>query len=330
MEQPHLAGLETTFTAVNWSGRLRVRSGVDGGVQNAGVKRYRNLSSRHLTTVAAEPRDHDLVLLVAETSQSHVRIAVAARNRIVRDNPTGEAEWSVVQGRTMWPTSLRSTSPPASSWPSRRSLRSIPAGPEPCQNRRRRPSANLARPEASTCCWNVMCWRGHIFGSTFMSTSPMAIGSATRHCKPSASTCFTSSKPCRRTASTWMRACRRAGYTARHTGATCSGTSSSFFPFSRSAHPPSPEPHCAIGIGDYLRHVKPPGKQDSRRHVSLAVGKRWEARRASGCTSTRCPAAGHWTSAICSGTSATQWLTPHGSTSRLPVTSRSSSTTVPR
>jgi len=97
MEQSHLAGLETTFTALNWSGRLRVRSGVDGGVQNAGVKRYRNLSSRHLTTIAAEPRGDDLVLLVAETIQSHVRVAVAVRNRIVRNNPTGEPEWSVVQ-----------------------------------------------------------------------------------------------------------------------------------------------------------------------------------------------------------------------------------------
>jgi alpha,alpha-trehalase len=98
MEQSHLAGLETTFTALNWSGRLRVRSGIDGGVQNAGVKRYRNLSSRHVTTIAAEPSDHDLLLLVAETIQSRVRVAVAARNRIVRNNPTGEPEWSVVQG----------------------------------------------------------------------------------------------------------------------------------------------------------------------------------------------------------------------------------------
>jgi trehalose/maltose hydrolase-like predicted phosphorylase len=97
MEQSHLAGLETTFTALNWSGRLRVRSGVDGGVRNAGVKRYRNLSSRHLTTIAAEPRGDDLVLLVAETIQSHVRVAVGVRNRIVRINPTGEPEWSVVQ-----------------------------------------------------------------------------------------------------------------------------------------------------------------------------------------------------------------------------------------
>jgi trehalose/maltose hydrolase-like predicted phosphorylase len=97
MEQPHLAGLETRFTALNWSGRLRVRSGVDGAVENTGVKRYRNLSSRHLTTVAAEPRGDDLLLLIAETTQSYVRIGVAARNRIVGNEPAGAPAWSVVR-----------------------------------------------------------------------------------------------------------------------------------------------------------------------------------------------------------------------------------------
>ncbi len=62
------------------------------------MKRYRTLSGRHLTTLVAEPRDQDLLLLVAETSQSHVRVAVAVRNHIVRNNAPGEPEWSVVQG----------------------------------------------------------------------------------------------------------------------------------------------------------------------------------------------------------------------------------------
>jgi alpha,alpha-trehalase len=97
MEQPHLAGLETTITALNWSGRLRVRSGVDGAVENTGVKRYRNLSSCHLITVAAEARGDDL-LLVAETTQSRIRVAVAARNRIVGNDSAGKAERRVVHG----------------------------------------------------------------------------------------------------------------------------------------------------------------------------------------------------------------------------------------
>lgn len=40
MKRAHLAGLETTITAENWAGLLRVRTGIDGTVQNAGVERY--------------------------------------------------------------------------------------------------------------------------------------------------------------------------------------------------------------------------------------------------------------------------------------------------
>ena len=41
MADPHLAGLETTVVPENWSGRLEVRSALDGRVTNAGVERYR-------------------------------------------------------------------------------------------------------------------------------------------------------------------------------------------------------------------------------------------------------------------------------------------------
>ena len=53
MKDPHLAGLETTFTAENWSGTLNVRSGVDGRITNSGVKRYHGLASRHLEILHA-------------------------------------------------------------------------------------------------------------------------------------------------------------------------------------------------------------------------------------------------------------------------------------
>ncbi len=40
MDDPHLVALETTIVPENWSGRLRVRSFVDGNVANLGVARY--------------------------------------------------------------------------------------------------------------------------------------------------------------------------------------------------------------------------------------------------------------------------------------------------
>jgi trehalose/maltose hydrolase-like predicted phosphorylase len=43
MADPHLAALETRITALDWSGRIEIRSGLDGEVENAGVARYRDL-----------------------------------------------------------------------------------------------------------------------------------------------------------------------------------------------------------------------------------------------------------------------------------------------
>jgi trehalose/maltose hydrolase-like predicted phosphorylase len=81
MGAAHLAGLKTTIVPENWSGRLRVRSELDGNVANTGVSRYRQLGSRHLVPVEVRNLGREAVLLVVETSQSHIRIAEAARTR---------------------------------------------------------------------------------------------------------------------------------------------------------------------------------------------------------------------------------------------------------
>jgi trehalose/maltose hydrolase-like predicted phosphorylase/beta-phosphoglucomutase-like phosphatase (HAD superfamily) len=91
MKDQHLAALETTFTAENWSGTLEVRSGLDGRVVNAGVKRYRDLNGRHLAVLDQAEVNEDTVDIQAETTQSHVRVALAARTRLLRDGQVAEA-----------------------------------------------------------------------------------------------------------------------------------------------------------------------------------------------------------------------------------------------
>src|ERR671919_3024826 len=91
MKEQHLAGLETTFTVENWSGVLEVRSGLDGRVVNAGVKRYRDLNGRHLAVLGQAEVDDETVDLQVETTQSHVRVALAARTRLLRDGRVAAA-----------------------------------------------------------------------------------------------------------------------------------------------------------------------------------------------------------------------------------------------
>ncbi len=91
LAQEHLAVLETTVEAEDWSGLLAVRSGIDGRVANRNVAEYRLLAGRHLEPVAARQVDPDIVLLEMVTSQSQVHIAMAARTRL----PAGDASAGV-------------------------------------------------------------------------------------------------------------------------------------------------------------------------------------------------------------------------------------------
>src|SRR5690606_17714888 len=92
MGGPHLAAIEWSLTPVNWSGRIVLRSALDGRVINAGVPRYRALASKHHDEIAAEQLTDDTVLLTVETNQSHLRIAEAARTRIYRDGEEPAAD----------------------------------------------------------------------------------------------------------------------------------------------------------------------------------------------------------------------------------------------
>ncbi|WP_226363778.1 glycoside hydrolase family 65 protein [Pseudonocardia abyssalis] len=79
---PHVAGLHTVLVAENWSGNLRIESGIDGAVRNAGVSRYAALDGRHLDVVTTGEPDGSTLLLVARTRQSRLRVAVAARTTL--------------------------------------------------------------------------------------------------------------------------------------------------------------------------------------------------------------------------------------------------------
>jgi trehalose/maltose hydrolase-like predicted phosphorylase len=83
MADPLLAALDCSVRAENWSGRLTVRSGIDGRVTNDGVARYRGLSGRHLHVEDAGRTDDGTLHLVAETVQSRIRVGLAARHRVL-------------------------------------------------------------------------------------------------------------------------------------------------------------------------------------------------------------------------------------------------------
>jgi trehalose/maltose hydrolase-like predicted phosphorylase len=83
MGAAHLGSEEMKIIPENWSGLLRIRSELDGTVTNSGVPRYRG--SPAVTWTLSGRLGADTMVQVVETSQSHIRIAEAARTRVFRD-----------------------------------------------------------------------------------------------------------------------------------------------------------------------------------------------------------------------------------------------------
>lgn len=96
MHMPHVAALQTTIVAENWSGTLEVRSTLDGNVTNSLVERYRDLASNHLELLEKRQIADNSVLLAVSTTQSRVPIAMAARNTVWRDGIPVPASYRLV------------------------------------------------------------------------------------------------------------------------------------------------------------------------------------------------------------------------------------------
>jgi alpha,alpha-trehalase len=86
MQDRHVAGLAVTVTPDDWSGRLTVRTALDGSVINHGVERYRELNGRHLETIARAQPQPDVIFLQSRMVQSRREIAQAARTRFYLDD----------------------------------------------------------------------------------------------------------------------------------------------------------------------------------------------------------------------------------------------------
>ncbi len=82
MDAEHACALEVTYVPEDWSGRLEIRSVLDGTVENTGVDRYRALSGGHLELLRTARPSPDSVLLEVVTNQSAIEVAMAARTEV--------------------------------------------------------------------------------------------------------------------------------------------------------------------------------------------------------------------------------------------------------
>ena len=96
MHLPHACALETTLFAEDWSGTIEFLSMIDGDVRNSGVERYRALSDDHLVATSTTELADGSALLVCETVQSRVPIAIAARTSVWQGDAPLDADMRFV------------------------------------------------------------------------------------------------------------------------------------------------------------------------------------------------------------------------------------------
>lgn len=82
MRDKHIAAIHWSLTPENWSGSLEICSALDGNVINDNVPRYRELESRHLKPATTEKIGDNAIFLLAETRQSRILMAQAARTSL--------------------------------------------------------------------------------------------------------------------------------------------------------------------------------------------------------------------------------------------------------
>ncbi|MCK4407023.1 MAG: beta-phosphoglucomutase family hydrolase [Bacteroidales bacterium] len=89
MDNPHLAAIEYTLKPLNYSGKITVKSGLDGKLINAGVERYKQLNQKHLRPVL-QGGENNSNFVVVRTSQSDIKIAEASKINVSLDKKSIE------------------------------------------------------------------------------------------------------------------------------------------------------------------------------------------------------------------------------------------------
>lgn len=82
IREQHLAAIKMIIRPENWSGKIRIRSALDGTVTNQGVERYNTLRGDHVQALDGGAVGEEGIWLKVETKQSKIRVSQAARTRV--------------------------------------------------------------------------------------------------------------------------------------------------------------------------------------------------------------------------------------------------------
>lgn len=82
MHDYHVGVIRWEFIPENWSGKLTIRSGLDGNIINNNVARYSQLNQDHISVLEKGGFNDNCIYLVSQTKQSRIIMAQAALTRL--------------------------------------------------------------------------------------------------------------------------------------------------------------------------------------------------------------------------------------------------------
>ncbi len=97
MSDMHVAALELSLSAENWSAKVTVRASIDGRIVNSGAQLYLKFNNKHLELLERQVLDSDGVYMLVRTSQSHIYVAQAARTQAFVDGKIREVPRRVIE-----------------------------------------------------------------------------------------------------------------------------------------------------------------------------------------------------------------------------------------
>ncbi len=96
MNNCHLAAIQWTFTPENWSGKLTIRSGLDGNIINNNVARYRDLNQKHIEVLKTGSSDN-IIYMLSHTKNSQILMAQTVKTLIKNNNQNIDVKRNTVK-----------------------------------------------------------------------------------------------------------------------------------------------------------------------------------------------------------------------------------------
>ena len=99
LTHPHIAASNFKITAENWSGRLIIKSGLEGNIINQGVARYKQLNNQHLIPTGSGEINQNTLYLVMKTTTAKIKVIEIANHQIFHQDKLVNINGSVLKNK---------------------------------------------------------------------------------------------------------------------------------------------------------------------------------------------------------------------------------------